>query len=119
MRVGHKRRGGIFVRCIGVEHFRVAIVDTDAQIIRHLAVHHLCRIDIAVPEDVREAAIFAEQRHTRRFQAGSVRGVAAARERVAIDVDAFWIRIERVALLVVRVAGFEEAGDDHIGGLVV
>src|SRR5690606_39124645 len=85
---------GVFVGPVDVQDSGVAVVDADPQFSGQLAVHQLLRIDIAVPQDVGEAAGGAEFGDAQGLEIHAVRRIAAAAEAVVLDQDGLGIGVE-------------------------
>ena len=59
---------GELVGAIDIDDPRIAIVDADPLIFRQLAINQLVRIDVSVPQHVREAAVDPEHQRLESLQ---------------------------------------------------
>src|SRR5690606_38923144 len=109
----------VAARAVDIDDAGVAIVDADGQFRRQLAVHLLLGIHVAVPEDIRQAAIETELGQFQRLQFEIVRACARCAETIAVDMDGLRIGIEILGGGKVGISGAEVAADDDVGRAVI
>ncbi len=78
----------VAVGTVDVDDTGVAVVDADGQGFRKLAVDQFLVVEVAVPEDVRQAPVETELGDLQGLEFQVVGAVAARAEGVAVDEDA-------------------------------
>src|SRR5258708_18688939 len=83
----------ILVRTVGIKNFRIAILNADALGGRRQAVDETLRVQIPIPDYIREMSVDPEQGDLERLQLQAIGRITAALESAAVHKYAARIRL--------------------------
>ena len=104
---------------INIQHHYILIGNTDQPFRRQTAVNQQLLVDNAIPEDIGKTTAHPVLRQLKSFEVQAIRGRAATREPVTVDVDSFRERVKIRLSRPLGLIGREKARNDDIRRIIV